>query len=181
VQKQVSCSEARNVCCPRELVIAIVRDRDGKCNPITLGFMMSTSIKPPMIAVSIVPTHHSASAIRHAREFVVALPSEHQAEESMRYGTTSGRDCDKLADAGAKTQPAREIDCVLLSDAVANFECRLVGEMETGDHVIFVGEVVCAHVNETPLRRLYILGPGHRLGGLPGEAEQVDERDGRDE
>ena len=171
MQKQVACSDARDVRCPRELVIAIAKGPDGKCNPITLGFMMGTSIQPPMVAVSIVPTHHSASAIRHAGEFVVALPSEHQAEETMRYGTTSGRDCDKLAEAGAKTQPAAEIDCVLLSDAVANFECKLVGEMETGDHVIFVGEVVCAHVNDRPLRRLYIVGPGHRLAGLPAGTE----------
>jgi flavin reductase (DIM6/NTAB) family NADH-FMN oxidoreductase RutF len=54
-----------------------------------------------------------------------------------------------------------------LSDAVANFECRLVGEMETGDHFIFVGEVVRCHVNEDTLDRLYTVGPGHVLGGLP--------------
>ena len=59
----------------------------------------------------------------------------------MLYGTKSGRDCDKLALADAKTEPASRIDCVLLSDAAANFECRLVAEMATGDHVIFVGEV----------------------------------------
>ena len=166
MQREIPYVDARPAWCPRELVVAIARDSDGKCNPIALGFVMSTSIQPPMLAVSIVPTHHTAGAIRHSREFVVALPSEDQADETMLYGTKSGRDCDKLALADAKTEPASRIDCVLLSDAAANFECRLVTEMATGDHVIFVGEVVCAHVSEEPRRRLYITGPGHALGGV---------------
>jgi flavin reductase (DIM6/NTAB) family NADH-FMN oxidoreductase RutF len=75
------------------------------------------------------------------------------------FGTRSGRDLDKLAARGAETQPATKIDSVLLSAAVANFECALESELETGDHVIFVGRVVAAHMNEDPsVSRLYNLG-----------------------
>jgi flavin reductase (DIM6/NTAB) family NADH-FMN oxidoreductase RutF len=84
----------------------------------------------------------------------------------MLFGTRSGRDCDKFAQAGTKLQPAGAIDCVLMADAVANFECRLVGEMTTGDHVLFVGEVVRSHVHETDLARLYTVGAGYKMGGL---------------
>jgi len=67
---------------------------------------------------------------------------------------------------GTKTQPATAIDSVLFADAVANFECRLVGEHEAGDHIIFVGQVVSAHVNQDgDVRRLYTLG-NERLGGV---------------
>jgi flavin reductase (DIM6/NTAB) family NADH-FMN oxidoreductase RutF len=49
----------------------------------------------------------------------------------------------------------------LLSDAVANFECVLESELLTGDHVIFAGRIVAAHVNEDPdVVRLYNLGGG---------------------
>jgi flavin reductase (DIM6/NTAB) family NADH-FMN oxidoreductase RutF len=58
------------------------------------------------------------------------------------------------------------IDSVLLADAVANFECRVVSEMQTGDHVIFVGQVVASHVNEDASRkRLYSVGH-ERLGAV---------------
>ena len=167
MQKAVEYAEAQLAKCPRELVIGIAKDAEGKCNPIALGWMMNTSIRPPMMAVSIRNTHHSVKAFRHAGEFVVAYPSEHQADETMLYGTKSGRTCDKLALADAAVQPASKIDCVLLADAVANFECRLVSEHATGDHIIFVGEVVASHVNERPLNRLYIVGPNHALGGVP--------------
>ena len=166
MQKHTSYAEAIVTKYPEQVVVAIARDAAGKCNPITLGWSMIASGDPPMMAVSIGQTRHSLGAFRHARQFVIAFPSEHQRDETMLFGTKSGRDCDKLAQAQAKTQPADKINCVLLAEAVANFECELVGELETGDHVVFVGQIVAAHVNEEPLNRLYTVGPGHKLGGL---------------
>jgi len=167
MQREVSYSEAIGSKYPEQIVIAVAKDSKGKYNPITLGWTMIVSGDPPMMAVSIGKTRWSLEAFRLSKEFVIAFPSEHQQKETMLFGTRSGRDMDKLTQAGAKTQPAKAIDGVLLADAVANFECRLIGEMEAGDHVIFVGEVVQAHLNQKTLHRLYTVGPGYKLGGLP--------------
>ena len=76
-------------------------------------------------------------------------------------------DLNKLAEYGTKTQPATVTDGVLLADAVANFECTLESELETGDHVILVGRVVASHIHETgETRRLYTLGEDYQLGGI---------------
>ena len=166
MQKETTWAEAIRTKYPEQVAIAIAKDPQGKYNPIALGWMMNTSAKPPMMAVSIRTTHHSVTAFRHSREFVVAFPAEHQAEETMLFGTKSGRDTDKLAAAGTKTRPAAKIDSVLLEDAVANFECKLAGELATGDHVIFVGEVVCSYANTERLNRLYTVAPGPKMGGL---------------
>lgn len=154
---------------PEQVVIALAREADGKCNPITLGWTMITSHRPPMMAVSVGHTRHSLGVIRQAGEFVIAFPSEHMGEETLFFGTHSGRDMDKLAERGTPTEPADEINCVLLSEAVANFELVLEGELETGDHTIFAGRVVASHVNEDEsLGRLYTLGPGYEMGGIRG-------------
>jgi flavin reductase (DIM6/NTAB) family NADH-FMN oxidoreductase RutF len=154
---------------PEQVAVAIAKDRRGKCNPITLGWTMITSHEPPMMAISIAHTRYSLEVVRQAGEFVIAFPSSAMAAEALLYGTKSGRDLDKLAAAGANIQPATKVDAILLADAVANFECRLVSELETGDHVIFVGEVVAAYMNEDPaVTRLYSLG-GDRLGGVSAE------------
>jgi flavin reductase (DIM6/NTAB) family NADH-FMN oxidoreductase RutF len=72
-----------------------------------------------------------------------------------------------MAECGTRTQPATAIDGVLLADAVANFECALESELPTGDHVIFVGKVVAAHVNDSgTTRRLYTIGEDYRMGGV---------------
>ncbi len=151
---------------PEPVAIAIAKDAQGRYNPITLSWAMCTSHEPPMMAISIGLTRHSLQALRQAREFVLSFPSSRMASETLLFGTKSGRDLDKLAAGETKTQPASVIDGVLLADAAANFECRVVSETDTGDHVVFVGEVVAAHVNEdSEVRRLYCLGH-ERLGGV---------------
>lgn len=167
MQARVAYEEAISRKYPEQVVIAVVKDSKGKYNPITLGWTMITSGSPPMMAIAVAHGRHSCGAIRAAKEFVISFPSEAMAKDALFHGTKSGRDMDKLAACGTRTQPAAEIDCVLLADAVANFECRLVAELVTGDHVLFVGQVVAAHVNEEPAqRRLYTLGPGHEMGGV---------------
>ena len=152
---------------PEQVAIAIARDRQGKFNPITLGWTMITSHQPPMMAISVGLTRYSLEAIRTARAFVIAFPSSGMADEALFWGTKSGRDTDKLAEVGSRTQPASVIDGVLLADAVANFECKLESELKTGDHVLFVGRVVCSHVNQdSSLQRLYTVGKDYRMGAV---------------
>jgi len=166
MQRKVEYSEAILTKYPEQVVIAIAKDASGKPNPITLGWTMITSGSPPMMAISIGETRHSLEAVRSAGEFVVSFPSHEMADEALFYGTKSGRDMDKLKEFGAATEPAVKIDCVLLANAVANFECVLKGELKTGDHVIFAGEVVASHVNAEPAKRLYTLGSGYKMGGV---------------
>ena len=166
MQKCVPYGEAITTKYPEQVVIAIAKDEQGKPNPITLGWSMITSGQPPMMAISVGLTRYSHAAIRHAREFVISFPSETMADAALFYGSNSGRDMDKMKEFECATQPAAKIDCVLLADAVANFECVLRKELETGDHAIFVGEIVAAHVNEQPLRRLYTRGSGYDMGGV---------------
>ncbi len=167
MQREVDYSEAIITKYPEQVVVAIALDTTGKYNPITLGWTMIASGTPPMMAVAIARKQWLIQAFRHSREFVIAFPSEHQQEEVMLFGTKSGRDTDKLAEAHAKMEPAKAIDCVLLTDAVANFECKLVGDMDAGDHIIFLGEVVRAHRNQSDLNRLYTVAPGYKMRGLP--------------
>ena len=167
MQQQVDYSRAIASKYPEQIVIGIARDRHGKHNPITLGWTMIVSHEPPMMAVAIGKTRYSLETFRQAGEFVIAFPSEHQRDEAMLFGTKSGRDTDKLAEAGCPVLPASEIDSVLLADAVANFECKLAGELEAGDHVIFTGEVVCSHLNSKPLNRLYTVAEGYKMAGRP--------------
>jgi len=46
----------------------------------------------------------------------------------------------------------------LLRGAVYNLECTLHAAVETGDHVLFVGEVVAAHLDEEAGPRLMNFG-----------------------
>ena len=151
---------------PEQVVIVLAREKSGRINPITIGWTMITSHVPPMMAFSVGVKRYSLGVLREAKECVIAFPSELQAKETLLFGTRSGRNTDKLEISGIPAIPAKFVDCVLLEDAVANFECRLTGEFQTGDHVIFTGEIVSSHVNPDAPGRLYTVGKGYKMGGI---------------
>jgi flavin reductase (DIM6/NTAB) family NADH-FMN oxidoreductase RutF len=166
MQKQVEYQEAIKTKYPEQVVIAIAKDRNGKANPITLGWTMIVSGEPPMMAIAVAKTHYSIETITHSQCFTIAFPSSEMAETALFFGSKSGRDIDKFAEFECGMEPAKEIDSVLLSDAVANFECTLESQMVAGDHVIFVGKVVASHTGTEHQKRLYTVGPGHKLGSV---------------
>ncbi len=164
MQKETEYSDAIKTKYPEQVVIAIAKDKAGRANPITLGWTMIVSGSPPMMAIAVAKTHYSIEAITHSKSFTIAFPSSDMAEAALFFGSKSGRDTDKFAEFDCKTEPAKAIDSLLLSDAVANFECTLESQMPVGDHIIFVGKVVSSHTNTGPKKRLYTTGPGHKLG-----------------
>jgi flavin reductase (DIM6/NTAB) family NADH-FMN oxidoreductase RutF len=166
MQKQVEFAEAVKTKYPEQTVIAVARDSAGKANPITLGWTMFASGSPPMMAIAVAKGHYSVKAIEHSKCFTIAYPSAQMAKDALFFGSRSGRDTDKLAQSDCRTEPAKQIDSVLLADAVANFECVLESQMPVGDHVIYVGRVVAAHVNTERKKRLYTTAPGHKLGAV---------------
>ena len=166
MQKQVDFAEAVKTKYPEQTIIAIARDSAGKANPITLGWTMFVSGNPPMMAIAVAKGHYSVKAIEHSRCFTIAYPSGEMANDPLFFGSRSGRDTDKFAQSKCGTQPAKEIDSLLLTDAVANFECVLEFQMPAGDHVIYVGKVVVAHVNTQPGKRLYTVAPGHKMSAV---------------
>ena len=166
MQKQVEFKEAKLTKYPEQLVIAIAKDADGRPNPVTIGLTMIASYNPPMMAIALAPQHYSTQAIRQAKCFTISYPSEKQADAALFFGKNSGRDIDKFAEFECPNSPAAKIDSVILDDAVANFECRLTSEITTGDHILFIGEVVASHINAEARKRLYITGPNHKLGAV---------------
>ncbi len=166
MQKQDKYQEAIKTKYPEQVVIAIAKDRNGKANPVTLGWTMIVSGEPPMMAIAVAKTHYSIEALTHSQCFTIAFPSSEMADAALFFGSKSGRDIDKFAEFECGTEPAKEIDSVILSDAVANFECELESQMVAGDHIIFVGKIVSSHTNTESKKRLYTVGPGHKLGSV---------------
>ena len=162
--REVSYADAIERKFPEQIALANSIDEKGKANTLALGWVMCTSHQPPMLVISVGHTRYSHSCIKHCREFVVVFPSVEQAKDVLYVGTYSGRDVDKFAETKLKAIPAAKVKPPLIEDAVACFECKLVGECESGDHTLFVGEVVAAHVGPNQLKRVYSL-PDGTMGG----------------
>jgi flavin reductase (DIM6/NTAB) family NADH-FMN oxidoreductase RutF len=166
--KAVTVGEAGRRKYPEWLTLVVTTDAAGRPNAMTAGWCMWTSGRPPMLAVSVGLTRYTHELIEARKEFVLAFPGRGQGPGTLAVGSASGRDVpDKLAQAGFSTVPATKVNVPLIAGAAANFECRLAAHLRTGDHTIFVGEVLAAHVEDPAVERLV------NFGGVYAVAEPI--------
>ena len=164
--EQVPVKEAWQEKYPEQVACAVCAGADGQTSIIPLGWFMQTSFRPPMCAISVAHTRYSYELLQETGEFVAAFPAEGSEDDVLFCGTHSGRDVDKFAETGFTPVEASEVAPPLIAEARANLECRVDGTLKTGDHTIFSGRVVAAHINREAGRRIYNMG-SHRLRPLP--------------
>lgn len=134
---------------PSRIMIACVSNSQlTKLNFITLCFAMHAAYKPSSIAFAVEKRHFSHSMLKPGYKCVLAIPGVDLTEETLYCGTNSGRDVDKLAelkldllDMGSTTPPG-------LAMAIGNIELSITGQMDSGDHDVFLGRVEQYLINE---------------------------------
>jgi len=118
--------------------------KTGKPNLITLAWAMSTSVNPPLVAISIAPRRHSYASIEEAKEFVVNIPSMEILDATLFCGRRSGEDHDRLKETNLTPFPSRKVKPPTIKECIAHLECKLHSQFTTGDRTVFVGEIVKA-------------------------------------
>jgi len=131
-----------------------VAEHAGKRSICPLGWNMNASNSPPMMAIGVAPSRFTHDLIVNSGEFVLAWPGEDLAKATIWCGTHSGRDVDKFAETGLTAVKGTIVGAPLVTECAANLECRLVGQLPTGDHTILVGEVLAVWLHDTPKRTL---------------------------
>ncbi|HOW97219.1 MAG TPA: flavin reductase family protein [Kiritimatiellia bacterium] len=152
---------------PEPVVLVTTRDHDGRANVMAAAWVCFASSEPWMFLLGIDAGARTYEVIVRTRQFVVAFPHEGMGRETLYAGTNHGHATDKFKETGLAMQDASVVRAPLVRDAVANFECELVEIYQPGDCPLIAGKVVAAHANrDADLRRLCLVGPDYRLGGL---------------
>ena len=138
--------------CLTFLVTAV--DQAGKANIITIAWLTPLSVEPPLVGVSVRPSRYSYDLIRSCGEFVVNVAPYEIARQALLCGRRSGREVDKLEATGLTPRAAKRVRPPILEECLAHIECKVVREVECGDHVLFIGEVLAASA------RTDVLDPG---------------------
>jgi flavin reductase (DIM6/NTAB) family NADH-FMN oxidoreductase RutF len=150
---------------PESVVFVVAPDPDGgEPNVMPAGWSMFTSNEPLMLAVSVGLGRYTHDCLQQTEEFAVAFPSAAQREDIVFCGSHSGADVDKLAASDLELAEPASISMPILEDAAACFECVPEGTLLTGDHRIFAGKIVAAHVSETYEEKVTNLGRGSSDG-----------------
>jgi len=161
-------SEALALSGPLPYTLISSLDRNGRPNIMGASWVTRTSFKPFLLLISIDHRRYSHEGIRTHKEFVLHYPSQSQAEAAWICGTKSGRDEDKIKASGLTLVTSKVVKVPTIEGATAAFECKVVDQMETGDHTVFVGEVVGISGSPDKFRHLFVSSE-HKLFAMDGK------------
>jgi len=119
---------------------------------MTADWVIPLSFQPELVGIGIGKKRYTYELIRKGKEFVIAVPDLKLLKDVWIAGTRSGRNVDKRELLSFTFVKSKKVKVPSIEECLANIECRVVKEVETGDHVLFVGEVVDASFKEEAFR-----------------------------
>jgi len=124
----------------------VIGSRKGdKLNGQIANTVFQITSEPPTIAVSINKNNLTHEFIRESKMLAVSMLSQNTPLSFIgHFGFKSGRDIDKLE--GINYEIGETQAPVVIENAVAYLEAKVIQEVDVGTHTIFIGEVVGADV-----------------------------------
>ncbi len=123
---------------PSGVTILTARDAQGRDHGMTVSAFCSVSLEPPLVLACIDRKAEMLPLLKHATHFGISMLADDQELISRRFAELPEGRFEGVGFARGDSGVA------LLDDALAHLECRLVGEYDGGDHVIFVARVEAA-------------------------------------
>jgi flavin reductase ActVB len=128
---------------PTGVAIVTTMDREGTPRGLTTTALCSVSAHPPTLLVSVARASRTLAALRDTRRFVVNFVGNGRNELVMRFASKAE---DKFAE--VSWRPTASGIPLLRDDVLAWAECTVEREVDVGDHVLFVAEVVDGGVED---------------------------------
>ncbi|HEU4722872.1 MAG TPA: flavin reductase family protein [Gemmatimonadaceae bacterium] len=121
------------------ITVVTTRDAEQRDVGMTVSAFCSVSLKPPLVQICVDREASLFAALAASTRYGVSILAAEQEALSRRFATAdSARRFDGIG------YRRGESGVVLLEDALAHLECRIVASHEAGDHTMFIGEVESA-------------------------------------
>ena len=115
---------------------------DDRLWGMTANSILSLSLDPPLILVSVDRRNQMHACMSEGKCFAVNVLTAEQEDISRRFATRGPKDFEGVAITTAAT------GAPILMDALAFVDCLLVQVLPGGDHDIFVGEAVAGEARQ---------------------------------
>jgi flavin reductase (DIM6/NTAB) family NADH-FMN oxidoreductase RutF/rubredoxin len=116
------------------------------------GFVANTALQvtsePVKIAICSNKNNFTTELIKKHEAFSISILSQETAPETFgKFGYKSGIDFDKMV--GSKIKYGSTGVPIVLDDAIAYLECKLLQTIDVGSHLLFIGELINSDIIET--------------------------------
>jgi len=138
-------------------VAVLTVDAEGERLGLTVASLVSLSLEPPLVGVAVDRQAAMHELLRRAGGFAVSLLADGQEWLAQHFA----RGVPPIAMWHGIASREGAAGAPLLVGALGWLECRLVSEHETGDHTLFVGEVLSVELGE-PAPPLVHVESGYR-------------------
>lgn len=131
-------------------VSVVVAEVDGRRAGLTVSSLVSLSLEPRLVGISIALQASLHGVLQDARRWAVSILSGEQAHVAQHFA----RSVPPIALWDGI--PVRDDDPRLLADAVGWMTARTVDEIATGDHTFFVGQIETLEQGSAPTSLVYV-------------------------
>ncbi|RMF24078.1 MAG: flavin reductase [Cyanobacteria bacterium J083] len=146
---------------PHGIYICGVKDGE-EMNGFTVSWVMQSSFKPPLIVNCVNKTSVSHAMIKNSGVFALSFLAEGQKDIAAQFFKPKRVVGNKFADIDSYLGEAT--GCPIVKDSLGYVECRVVEQVDPGDHTIYVGEVIAAGVHRQG-KPLLLESTGWNYGG----------------
>lgn len=149
-------ADARRMLNPGPVAIVTTAWR-GVANAAPIAWCAPLSIAPPMVGIVVHPHRHTADMIRFSDGFAINIPGPKLLKQTAFLGTQTGLNNNKLEASGLELFSPLSIDAPLIEGCLAWIECTLADVVRTGDHSLFVGNVVKVQADDEAYAQQWLL------------------------
>ena len=146
---------------PSGIFVLTASDGNGNETGLLVSWVQQASFDPPMITVAVNRERYLHDWLRRAPRMALNLVGESQSQFLKHFGR--GFEPGQPAFTGLKTRPGKT-GVPVLAAAVGTLEGHVAGQLEAGDHVIYLLEIThaCAgdSIDEQPM--VHVRKSGYR-------------------
>jgi flavin reductase (DIM6/NTAB) family NADH-FMN oxidoreductase RutF len=142
---------------PFNATLVSTKGRTGPPNVLAIAWIMPLSTNPPKLVFAIRRKRHSYTLLEETKEFIVNIAGFDLAGQVLYCGRKSGKNVQKFKAAGLTAGRAKKVGVPIVSECVAHIECRVAETILKGDHVLVIGDVLTAYVQNYAFKELYNL------------------------
>lgn len=118
--------------------VTVITTISGSGDPVgmTVNAITSVSLDPPQLLICLAKSRYTAAAIQFLGKFAVNFLSDDQKDVASIFASNGD---EKFS--AVRTQIGEQ-GLPLISGSLAQAECEVIRIIESGDHLIFIGEVM---------------------------------------
>lgn len=136
----------------------LVSKGQGKVNMMALDWKTIGELwMYPVCTVAVARSRYTFSLLNETPEFTLNVPSPEISSAISIAGGSSGRDTDKIAQAGLTLTPSKHISVPMIEEAMISYECKIIHTAESGSvcstHRLFFGEILAAYADESLIKK----------------------------